>query len=255
MCERFFTPKALGKTAKGWRAVEPNDIIPHENRRELRALRLFCSWLNHVDIDAINTLDVFVGKEDKGYVKHYLIGFGTTLGSGASGPQRPRVGHEYSVEWGKIARSILSLGLWEREWQSIEYPDYPSVGNFEARHFRPELWRPDYLNPAFERMRLDDAFWAAAILSRFSDEIVRAVVKEGRLSDPEAERYLLNTLLDRRDKILSYHLSKMNPADRFEVRREPNGLRLVFANLAAETSNVEPPVGRTRIGVNPWWSP
>ena len=219
----------------GTRPDDPNDVVPHENRRELRGFRLICAWLNHTDIDTINTLDVFVGKKDEGYVKHYLIDFGTTLGSGAYQPQRPRVGHEYLVEWDKIATSILTLGVWEREWEKIRYPDYPSVGNFEARHFHPELWKPDLLNPAFERMRLGDAFWAAAIISRFSDEMVRQVVKVGRLSDPEAERYLLNTLLDRRDKILSYYLSRMNPVDRFEVRPQADGLRLDFVNLAAET--------------------
>jgi len=219
----------------GTRPDDANDVIPHENRRELRGFRLFCAWLNHIDIDAINTLDVFVGKKDKGYVKHYLIDFGTTMGSGAFEPQRPRVGHEYSVDWGNIGKSILTLGLWEREWQKIKYPDFPSVGNFEARHFHPELWRPDYLNPAFERMRPGDAFWAAAIMSRFSDEIVREVVKAGRLSDPKAERYMLNTLLDRRDKILSYYLSGMNPIDRFRIDRRGDGWQLTFVNLGAET--------------------
>jgi len=219
----------------GTRPDDPNDVVPHQNRRELRGLRLFCAWLNHIDIDAINTLDVFVGKEDKGHVKHYLIDFGTTLGSGAFEPQRPRVGHEYSHEWGKIVKSILTLGVWEREWQTIEYPDYPSVGNFEAQHFHPEKWRPDYLNPAFERMRPGDAFWAAATISRFTDEMVRELVKVGRLTDPEAERYLLTTLLDRRDKILSYYLSRMNPIDRFEVRPRAGGSHLTFANLATET--------------------
>ncbi len=233
---------------RGTRPDDPNDVIPHENRRELRGFRLICAWLNHTDIDAINTLDVFVGK-DQGLVKHYLIDFGTTLGSGAYEPHRPRLGNEYGVQWDNIAKSIVSLGLWEREWQKIDYPDYPSIGNFEARHFHPELWKPDLLNPAFERMRLSDAFWAAAIISRFSDQIVRNVVKVGRLSDPQSEAYLLRTLLDRRDRILSYYLSRMNPIDRFEVVQKASRSDMHFVNLGAETG-----VGQAESYEYTWYS-
>ena len=121
---------------QGTRPDDPNDIFPHEDRRELRGLRLFCAWLNHVDIDTINTMDVFEGKESSGYVKHYLIDFGTTMGSGAFEPQRPRVGHEYPVDLVNISKSLFTFGLWERTWQKIRYPDFPQVGNFEASHFR-----------------------------------------------------------------------------------------------------------------------
>ena len=219
----------------GTRPDDPNDVIPHENRRELRGGRLFCAWLNHTDVNTKNTLDVFVGKKDSGYVKHYLIDFGTTLGSGAFEPHRARLGSEYAVDWADTAKSMITLGLWEREWQKIEFPDYPTIGNFEARHFHPELWKPDQLNPAFLRMRLGDAFWAASILSQFSDRVVSRVVKEGRLSDAQAEAYLIRTLLDRRDKILSYYLSLMNPIDRFQVQQSAARSELHFANIGAET--------------------
>src|SRR5690349_19969030 len=39
------------------RPDDPNDIVPHEYRRELRALRVFSAWTNHVDTKAINSLD------------------------------------------------------------------------------------------------------------------------------------------------------------------------------------------------------
>lgn len=217
---------------EGTRPDDPNDIFPHENRRELRGLRLFCAWLNHVDIDTINTLDVFEGEESNGYVKHYLIDFGTTLGSGAFEPQRPRVGHEYPVEVWPIARSVLTFGLWERTWQKIDYPDFPQVGNFEAAHFVPDQWKPDYRNPAFARMTLADAFWAARIIARFSDEAVRAIVRTGRIDDPRAEHYLVQTLIERRNRILSHYLSRVNPLDDFQIRGGSE--RLEFRNLGTE---------------------
>ena len=44
----------------GTRPDDPNDIIPHEHRRELRALKVFGAWTNLVDMKAGNTLDVLV---------------------------------------------------------------------------------------------------------------------------------------------------------------------------------------------------
>ena len=56
------------------------------------------------------------------------------------------------------------------------YPQYAEIGRIEADHFDPPKWKPDYPNAAFDRMLPDDAFWAARIVARFSDEAIRAIV-------------------------------------------------------------------------------
>ena len=40
------------------RPDDPNDVVPHEHRRELRAYRVFASWVNHVDVKSTNSRDM-----------------------------------------------------------------------------------------------------------------------------------------------------------------------------------------------------
>ncbi len=224
--------KALGPFEYyGTRSDDPNDIIRHENRRELRGMRLFAAWLNHDDSRSINTLDTYVGEPGQGHVRHHLIDFGSCLGSGSTQVQKERAGNEYIIEWGPILKSAVTLGIWDRKWRHVRYPDYPSVGRFEADFFRPELWRPEYPNPAFDRMTPEDAYWAARIIARFDDTLVRELVATGQFWDREAEEYLVQTLLKRRDKIVAHYLPQVCPLDEFAVSAD--GRVLHFEDLAA----------------------
>lgn len=221
----------------GTRPDDPNDIFPHQNRRELRGLRVFASWLNHDDTKNGNTLDVFLitdPKEKKGYVRHYLIDFGSALGSSSVEASDPREGNEYYFESNPLLKSALTLGLWDRPWRSFEVPEYPAIGRFDAEHFDPVKWRSSYPNPAFERMRPADAFWAARILSHFSEPAIRAIVRTGRIVDTEAEEYLVKALLIRRDRILRHYFSQLNPLSDFSIRSSGTLEALIFRNLGAE---------------------
>jgi len=222
-------------TYYGTRSDDPNDIFPHQHRRELRGLRVFSAWLNHDDSRSINSLNVYVGEPGEGSVKHYLIDFGSTLGSGSVKPQTRRAGNEYILEGKPMVKAGLTLGIWDRPWRHVKYPDYPAIGRFEGDFFQPQLWRPEYPNPAFDRMQLEDAFWATRIVMRFTDEMIQAIVDTGQISDPEASDYLVETLIQRRDKIIRYYLSRMNPLDEFRWSGEPGlSLRLAFTNLGLE---------------------
>jgi len=223
----------------GTRPDDPNDIFPHEHRRELRGLRLFAAWLNHDDSRSINSLDMYQGEPGAGYVKHYLIDFGSCLGSGSIKVQSRRAGNEYMIEFMPIFKAGISLGIWDRAWRHVKYPDYPSIGRFEGDFFQPERWRPEYPNPAFERMQPVDAFWAVRIILRFTDEMVRAIVKTGELSNPEAEDYLARTLIKRRDKIIRHYLPQTSPLDEFGVVSDSDTPSLSFVNLMLSSGMAE----------------
>jgi hypothetical protein len=202
---------------EGTRDDDPNDVIPHEDRREVRAGRLVAAWLNHFDTREQNTMDVFMRAEGKkdgpGYVRHYIIDMGDSFGSRwAVDNISRRLGHSYVFDAGHIAEDFLTLGAIQRPWERATLSS--KVFNyFSARDFDPEQWRGEYPNPAFMRMTEHDGAWMARILSHFSDELVAAAVEVGKY-DPESQRYLTETLLARRDLILRRYLGRLSPISR-----------------------------------------
>ena len=56
--------------------------------------------------------------------------------------------------------------------------------------------------------------------SAFTDDMIRAAVHTGEFSDPEAEKYLADVLIKRRDKIAQSLLTAVNPIVDPRARRE-----------------------------------
>jgi hypothetical protein len=208
-------------TYDGLRHDDPNDAIPHQDRRELRGGRLVAAWLNHFDSREQNTLDVFmpVGEKNlgRGYVRHYIIDLGDCFGSvwKVDGFSR-QFGHAYLFDASYVAEDIVTLGTQMRPWERAERTG--GVFNyFSARDFDPESWRGEYPNPAFGRMTEADGAWMARILAYFEDELVAAAVRVGAF-DPASTRYLTETLIQRRDAILRRYLTHLSPISKLELR-------------------------------------
>ena len=213
----------------GVRQDDPNDIVPHEDRRDLRGLFVFAAWLNRNDFKANNTLDTVVEEQAVRYVRHYLIDFGSTLGSGAWAPKLPSAGHEYLFDLKPALRQMLTLGLAVPKWQLVTFPDIPAVGNFESSTFEPREWRPNYPNPAFSNKTAEDTYWAAKKVMAFTDDDIRAIVEAGEYSDRRATEYVTEVLAGRRDKIVRSFLPLVLPLDHFRILDGS----LVFDDLGA----------------------
>jgi hypothetical protein len=242
LVSRFANGRPLGYFKYyGTRPDDPNDIYPHEHRRELRASRVFAAWLNHDDSRGLNSLDMLEEAEGRRYIRHYMFDFGSIMGSGSTVAQVPRAGNEYILEWAPALKTLATLGLYVRPWILVDYESerYRAAGRFEADFFDPLSWRPEYPNPAFDNMRPDDAFWAARLVSRFSDEAIRALVGKGQYSEPGAAAYLADTLIKRRDKILRSWLAGVNPIARPALAADGT---LTFVNEAVAARVVTGPV-------------
>jgi hypothetical protein len=228
----------------GTRPDDPNDLVPHEHRRELRALRVFGAWTNLVDMKAGNTLDMLVSDNGRDVVRHYLQDVGSTFGTGATGPREFDEGWEHLYEGDLVWKRLVSLGFFIRPWQTVPYTENPAIGRFEGTEFDPTTWRPRVPTAAFRHARPGDLFWAARRVMAFPDPMIRAIVKAGEYSDPEAERHLADVLIQRRDKIGAAYLVAVNPI--VSLALSPTG-RLSFENAAVAAGAAAAPRGGYRV--------
>jgi hypothetical protein len=224
----------------GTRPDDPNDIVPHEHRRELRALKVFAAWTNLVDVKAGNTLDSVITEDGRGIVRHYLQDVGSTFGTGALAPHDWEEGHEYMFEGSPTWKRLVSLGFYIRPWQTVPYPDAPEIGRFEGDRFEPEEWRTRVPIPSIVRARDDDTFWAALRVMAFTDDMIREAVRAGHYADPASEKVLADALIKRRDKIGQVYLTKINPLNRFALGGDGT---LTFENAAVRAGVSAAPSG------------
>lgn len=231
---------------EGVRKDDPNDWIPHEHRRDLRGMRVLASWVNDNDLREGNTLDMYVEEDGRKFLRHYFIDLGSALGSETKYPNPDRVGYEYTLDPGEIAKSVFSLGLYRRPWTGIsEDQTHPGVGFLESELFDPGRWKANFPILPFENMTLRDAFWGAKLVLSFTDEQIRAAVETGEFSDPQATDILTRILIERRDKIGRHWLSRVNPLDHFDVTQNGGKLSVLrFEDLEVRHGYV--PAGERR---------
>jgi hypothetical protein len=220
VASQWLPGRALGPFRyEGTRDDDPNDVIPHEDRRDLRGARLIAAWLNHFDSREQNSMDTWlaVNKDDKesspGHVRHYYIDLGDCFGSEWDWDDlSKRLGHANYLDLGYVTEDFLTLGIIERPWDRAKRSKEGDIfGYFSARDFKPDIWRGGYPNPTFARMTEADGAWAARILARFTPSHVEAAVRVGDFTQEKHTRYLIDQLLLRQKAILERYLSGVSP--------------------------------------------
>jgi len=221
----------------GTRKDDPNDIIPHEDRRDLRGGRLIAAWLDHFDAREQNSMDTWIA-DDKdhedsspGHVLHYYLDTSDTLGSewDWDGISR-RLGHSYLLDFQDVAVDLVTLGTVPRPWFRVERKKGAELfGYYEVKEFEPALWKNEYPNPTFSRMTELDGAWATRILARFTPEMVETLAKMGQFADPMHTSYLTEVLKGRLAKVFSRYLTRLSPVTDVHVE---GGSRLCGLDLA-----------------------
>lgn len=248
LSSRFLAGKPMGPfNWIGRRPDDPNDRVNHEDRRELRGFKVFATWLCHFDTKQHNTLDMYVEADGRRFVRHHFIDFASTLGAGATGLS-PRRCFEFTLDAPAIALRILSLGLYEDPWRRMDRPEgLDEVGYFEAEVFDPRAFDPNQPNATFANVTDRDGYWAAKIVSAFTDDHLRAIVDEAGYTDPAAARYVARTLALRRDRIARAWFDRVAPLDFFSW--QDGAVR--FHDLGAERDIYPGSAPRYRIRIAP----
>jgi hypothetical protein len=223
------------------RPDDPNDIFPHQHRRELRGLTVFAAWMHHSKLQSRHTLDVGVEEDGRQFVRHYFTDLYLTLGSAGTTPKSAWSGHEYVLEFDEVLERVVTLGLSGADWAEAEPPDWPALGHFTSEAFDPRDWRPEWPNAAFQRADSSDTFWAAKQVRGFSRADIEAIVESADYSSSAVEKYVTRTLVRRRNAIGRAYLRWGGGLDQFAVSEG----RLTFQDLPATYGLVADSLQRT----------
>ena len=231
MASLSLPPKIAGPFRyAGVRSDDPNDLVPHQQRRDLRGLEVLFAWINHTDAKGENSMDTVEGAGENARFVHHLLDFGDSFGSDSDIEKDPRHGQEYIVLPMKWSRTY-TLGLHPADWETVYYPhEMPAVGNFTASAFDPLAWKANYPNPAFVQMTPLDGYWGAKRVMAFRDGQIRAIIEEGKFHDPKVVDYITKALESRRDAIGRAWFRQVLPLEGFRIVDD----RLTFDDLAVQ---------------------
>jgi hypothetical protein len=251
VASRYLDGRPLGPWRyHGTRDGDRNDIVPHEDRRELRGARLMAAWTNHWDSREQNTLAMWVEtRPGEGYVRHHLLDFGDCFGTfaGATATIVKRRGHVHWFDPGHVLADFATLGLIQRPWDKAKLgPTGPFLGYYDVELFDPETWSPTYPNPAFGRMTERDAAWMARIIAQMDERDLRAAVSTARLDQRITDEWV-RVLLGRRQKILARYLTRLSPLAQPQIVASAGRTSLCTRDLAFEAGIIKDRRYRARI--------
>jgi hypothetical protein len=234
----FLPGKLLGGfDHQGRRDGDPNDRIPHERRRSVRATRVLSAWLNRFDAGPSNTLDALVEERGRRFVRHYIIDFGSSLGAATVGLQAPNDGAESYYAPQRMLRAFLGVGAWQRPWQRVrgEWEEsvrrHPSFGFFPEKNWDPEGYRSNYPYAAFDLREPADDYFGAKLVAAFTDAQLRAAVEAAGYPARDAPA-LVRALAARRDIVARRYLGPMTAVEDPSVNDA--GTMLCFRDVALE---------------------
>lgn len=210
------TPSAMMRTD------DPNDRIPHRDRRTLRALAVVGAWLELPQVGTRVTRDYFVGPKGCGHVRHLLVGLDGALG--ASRVPAPRRADELRADAGpRPLANLYTLGLSPDPPATHAQREHPGLGAIDG-NVDPGRWGPSLPYEPVDRILPADGYWAALRLMGMGDAALAGAVAGGELSDPRAARTLLSILKERRDRVARWWFGKVTPLRAFGA--SPAGLVL-----------------------------
>lgn len=242
LASRLIDGRPLGGFGfSGKRKDDSNDIIPHEIRRDVRALKIFGAWTEHNDLRVGNTFDVFVEKNGRKFVRHYLIDFGSTFGSDSVQVNLPEVGREHGLDFNQAGKILLSGGIYQPPWRNKKHDPVfsPAVGRYSTKNFSPHKWKSNFPIVALGEMTELDGFWAMQIVSAFTPEHIRAIVETAEFSKKTDTEYIVKQILARQKIIVQYYANKRMGIAKFSLKSDGKNFYLNFKDYRLQFPNAK----------------
>ena len=181
----------------GTRSDDPNDVVAHEHRRDLRGQWVLHAWLNNPQFTPENTFEAVASDGSAQYVRRYIIDFFKTLGAGEHGPKEAREGNEYRFELSTALKNVAGMGVVTPSWARASHPRVRGIGRFDGDKFDADAWKADTHFVTWTNRLPDDLYWGAKLVMSFTDEEIRAIVETGGYSDPRATQWISDVLVKR----------------------------------------------------------
>lgn len=188
------------------RSDDPNDRVPHADRRTLRAMKVFAQWIGWSQFSVKSTRDVYVGRGGEGHLVHYFVGLSRALGTQALHPE-----DTVDETGGSLGFNLITLGLAPPTITKARVGPFPSVGwlpkDIDAGDFDVS---PPY--SPFVRFTPADEYWAAKRLMDAPDEALKAGIAAAFVQT-EAGRHLTDVLTHRRRLLIAHAMAVVTPLD------------------------------------------
>ena len=205
---------------------------------------MFEAWVNNANARAVGTQDILTTADGVARIRHYLIDFTRSLGSGIyGGAKLSWEGNEPS-----LPRSRDDRPQHRGHGHHDPCVDEGEVPGSRARSaplrdntFDPAEWTTNQPIAPFANRLPDDTFWAARQVMAFTDEDIRAIVQTGQYSKA-AEDWITAALIERRNRIGRTFFARVLPLDRFRVSAntlEFDDLGVTYGFTAPRTYTVE----------------
>ena len=151
---------------------------------------------------------------------HHIIDFDDAFGTHAARHNRLWAGYNHQFSFSDIFINLISAGLIVKGWENIKNTPWKSVGSFESKYFNPEDWKETHPYEPIRRSQPADEYWAAKIVGSLSREHIEALVAAADYPEPGAKEFVIETLIERRKKILEYCLKKVSPIEFIKLADE-----------------------------------
>lgn len=206
--------------ATGTRKGDLNDKFAHENRRILRALRVFNAFTNHTDMRIDNSLDVYEGEAGKGFVRHYMLDFGEAFAGHAMEHGRLWDGFDHMFSFRYMFQNLLTLGARVESWENLKHTPWQSVGTFESKIYDPATWKEVLPYVPIHYSGPEDNYWAAKVLGALTEDHFRALAEAAQFPEKGATGYIVKVLNERQRKTVDYFIGKVSPIEFVRVTDE-----------------------------------